>query len=792
MRLEWIAAVLRPADIAPHPSFRDNTYDSLPHVALAAAVMGNEDHSGPWPELFGEEKPPPAPDEDRQVADAAIKTLHADSIREGVNEIRQLVAQQDLDVAVAVAATLLAACALGELEDYEACEALVTDALARLDQHDPGELFLRACLLQQLCLRRRDWAVDYETPLREAYQVLIRLGLDSTFPSFTLGPSAIGDSDGTLRHILVALRYAVWSISPDELDNREAPALPTFATMFKFEEPDELLHRVEDAANQYRRSFEDQFRFFFDDTASYLGRSLPKLFHYNLSHELYGHGGVYRTRKELALFNLTQAATIGRPIDASECLRLLRYCNADHELELAVKSLRLGGPLAALSKDARQAIAKRMTSQRVRHADLIVIRGAAELLTDAEAAKALDAGFELIDAGSQMNEVGRWTAFSKRLESTWRTVATLANAANRSDAAAQKILNDLRAAVYEEDLDRVYARTIRVLDWAQVTDDLKANWRRWLTEEGREWRQTGDLARLHLGMQSTPPGSEDLSIAEIANLINDTANGFPIAPELMARCSSRVREALERLHSTSIRGPWGMGGLDIADIAANLVIQGAQELAPPLTALLVDTGVPRTYRSGALDRLASSEATLDHDSLTQFRSNATEMLWARDALPFDGESHIPHPAALRFLGFHKLISEQDVFGGITRLAGSADRMARAEAARTISIISDRWESALLLSIAIQLTYDTNADTRGYATHALARLVGRNPQAARLGGRRLRDLLDADGIVVPLLAIRGLQDAAPELAHQFTDSIAALASNHPSRLVRDEASALRIG
>ena len=87
---------------------------------------------------------------------------------------------------------------------------------------------------------------------------------------------------------------------------------PSFESMFKFEESDELLHRVKDAADEYRRSFENQYRFFFDDTATYPGRSSPELFYYNLAYELYGHGHVYQTRKELATFNLTQAAITGR------------------------------------------------------------------------------------------------------------------------------------------------------------------------------------------------------------------------------------------------------------------------------------------------------------------------------------------------------------------------------------------------------------------------------------------------------------------------------------------------
>lgn len=792
MRLEWIAAVLRPADIAPHSAFRNDTYDSLPHATLAAAVLGEPDLSGSWPNLSGEEKEAPlAPESDRRVVDAAIRTFHDDSIREGANELRHLVADHELDAAVAVAAALVGVCALARLEEYEACETILTDALDRLGQ-DRADLLLRACLLQQVCLRRRDWAVDYSAPLEETYRLLTHLRLDATFPSFSLGPRAIGDSDQTLRHILVALRYAVWSISPHDFDTREVRDLPTFESMFKFEESDELLHRVENAADQYRRSCEDQYRFFFDDGAAYAGRLLPDLFYYNLAHELYGHGGVYQTRKELALFYLTQAATTGRPVDAAECLRLLRYSNADDELALAVRSLRYGGPLGALSKDARQAIAKRMTPQRVRQADLIVIRGAAELLTESEAGTALEAGFELIDARSQMNVVGRWTAFSKRLETTWRTVAELANAADRADAAALKMLGDLRTASHEEDLDRVYARTVRVLKWSQVTDGVKTQWRRWLVEPANEWCQTAVLVRLSVGIQSTPNDTEDLSLTDIANLINDTANGFPIEPQLMGQCTNKIRASLERLQSTSIRGPWGMGGLDIADIAANLVKLGATELVAPLTSLLVDTRVPRTYRSGALDRLASNDAPLDNDSITQFQTNASGMLWAPDTLPLGGELYSPHPAALRFLSFHHLITEEDAFEGITHLAGSADRLARVEAARSISMISETWDLSWLLSTAIQLTYDASAETRGYAAHALARVVGKSAEAARLGNQRLRSLLSTDGLIVPLLALRGLKTAAPERAYPFTDLIEKLSNSHPSRLVRNEAGALRVG
>jgi hypothetical protein len=786
MKLEWMAALLRPRDLAPHPNFPNHEYDKLPHVKLAAAVLGNPPSRDLWREISGQISPDPVTP-DSVVVDAAIKTFNSATITEGLTAIRQYVQATD-DVAIAAACALIGACALAEREDLEACEELLSIVLSRLVTRDPGTLFLRACLLQQRCLRRRDWAYQYFDVLAEVNDILVELAAGPKFPSFAVGPWASGDSESTMQHILIALKYAVWSLSPrDEVI--ENLRLPTHEDMLNFQWSEEALHIRDDAAKEYIRHVEDQYRCEYNSSSTFLGRSQPDLFYYNLRNELYGSGAVYGSRKELALLRLTQASNLRLATNFAECLSLLRYANADDELDLAIRALRLGGPLSALSRDARQVLSKRLTPERVRYAELSVIRGAAELLTDSEASDALTAGFLLIEAGSPTNVVGRWTAYSKRLELTWRTVVELANASGRANDAARRLLSDAIAARYDESVDLAYARALRALDWSEMTTDVVTGWKSWIERAGDKWSHTAAIMRLELGEQARVSNSSNPTLSDIAMIANDAFRGHPIPPDLMEVCIRRTLDALDRLRQTSKSGPWGMGGADAGDIAAVLISLGATELWRPLTDFLVDDTVPRTYRSAAFDRLARAEMEVDLSAAETFRSRATDTLWLPDPMPFDAETFVPYPAALRFLASKSLIEEGDIFYALTQLAGFPNRSWRAAAAESISVIADKWPTSWMLAIAVQLSHDSDIDTRGYAAHALAHLAGKTKSLVALARRRLKDLLTFDGIIVPLLAIRGLRRNLDALDTALSESVSALANAHPSRRVRHEAEEL---
>jgi hypothetical protein len=311
-------------------------------------------------------------------------------------------------------------------------------------------------------------------------------------------------------------------------------------------------------------------------------------------------------------------------------------------------------------------------------------------------------------------------------------------------------------------------------------------WRSWIERSGDKWSHTAAIVRLQLGDQARVSNSSNPTLNDIAMIANDALHGHPIPPDLIEVCIRRTLDALDRLRQTSKSGPWGMGGTDAADIAAVLISLGATELWGPLTEFLVDETVPRTYRSGAFDRLARSEVEVDSSAAEVFRSQAIDTLWLPDPMPFDAETFVPYPAALRFLASRALIEEGDIFYALTQLAGSPNRSWRAAAAESTSVIADKWHTSWMLATAVQLSHDANIDTRGYAAHALAYLAGKTESLFALARRRLKDLLTFDGIIVPLLAIRGLRRNLDALDTSLAESVSALANAHPSRRVRREA------
>lgn len=789
MKLEWMAAVLRPHDIAPHPAFPDPDDSSTAHVALAAAVLGKPIGRNVLDEIMGVDSPQMS-GADKAIIDAVIKTFGAATIREGASAIREFIDQPNLDLAVASALALIGACAFAELERFDACDELIRTVLEKLTGNDASIMFLKACLLQQQCLRKRDWAHDYYEENVTVVRILQDLSQEARFPDFVVSRAATGDSHSTMQHIILALRYSAWSLAPSDRSSGASRIFPTHEELVKFQWSEELLRIRDDLVDEYVRHIEDEFRSAYNDKSSYLGRSRPDLFYMNLRYELYGNANVYQTRRDLALLRLTIAASSGLATDYAECLRLLRYANADSDLDLAIQSLRLGGPLSALSRDARQVLASRLTPELVRYAELSVVRGAAELLTESEADDALAAIYRLVEAGSPTNVVGRWTAFSKRFELTWGTAAELANGTGKSSDAALRLLNTLRTADYETSIDMAYARVLRILDWKQTTPAVDALWRAWLTESGSVWTHTAGIARLKLGEPAQISDPFNPTLNEIALIANDAMKGNGLSEEIMAVCVSQVLRALHSLQRTSKNGPWGIGGIDAADVAAALALLGAIDLWEPLSEFLVSPTVPRAYRSAAFDRLAVDHADLDETTSGIFREHAYALLWSADPLPVDGERIIPYPAALRFLSSHRLIAEDDVFSAMTSLSGSRDLTWRIEAARTASAVAQHWPTEWLTSIAVQLSFDPSPDAKGYAAHALAVLAGDEGKAGRLGRRRLATLMESDGIIVPLLGVRGLARFASPTDLGIVEAVVRLAARHPSRRVRDEASQLR--
>lgn len=788
MKLEWLASVLRPSDIVPGPTSGDPNYASRPHVVLAAAIDGD-----PWPRppLFQEDRPTESYDsEEVDAVDLAVKSFFADTQRAAATSLVELLLGGRLDLAATAALSLVATTALADLEDRPMFERLLTSVLDRVKGADSSTKLLRVALLQQLSLRRQDWGSTDTNLTEEAYNLLRSIEKTAQFPDFRISPASSEKSSRTISHIIAALRYSVVSMLPNSMSITKVSDSPIDASevITAAKSSEEVLVTHWDRATEYARYVETYFNRLYGDRSTRIGGTVPDLFYVNLRNELYGSESVYATRKQLALLRLVEVSSMSAQHDQAECLRLLRYGQGDDHLALALNRLSLGGPLSSLSQDARQVIARRLTSGYVRSEDLQVLEAGADLLTVSEAQDALAAIFRLLDAGSPTNDPGRWSAPFSRIDRTWRAAAALAAPANAVDEVSARLLRDVRSSRYDEALDMAFARNLMRLELGAATEEQTAEWREWLDSPSR-WRYTADTARSMLGIRLTTDDTGAIRKSDVEAVVSDLLRDQPVSQEIKAKSADVVSDALLAIRSSAQQGRYSSGGAEPAELAVVLITFGENQLWAPLSEYVLDTAVPRQKKTGALDRLANSTPPIPSGITAKLRERADDLLLTRDANPIGGDPLQPYPAALRFLAAYDLILDEDLVIWLGQLAGSQAPRARIEAAKTISRIVSPKRVSWLITMALQLSYETEAEIQGYASSAMATMVSFPSEGRGAAIRRLLALMESDSLIAPLLAIRGLAAQPTNVDERLRSGVERLMSRHPSRRVRTEAANL---
>jgi hypothetical protein len=788
MKLEWLASVLRPSDIVARAGSGNPDYASRPHVVLAAAIDGD-----PWPTppIFPEGRPTESYDSEEVAAvDLAVKTFFADTQRVAATNLVERLLGENLDLAATCALSLVAATALADLEDRPMFERLLTSVLERVKAKDPSTRLLRATLLQQLSLRNQDWG-SRDTALSEEANVLINSITDAQFPNFEISPTAIGDSNTTIGHIIAALRYATLSILPNSMSITKSSHAPIDVTelVAAAKSSQEFLVAHWDRASEYARFVEAYFNRLYGDRSARIGGTDPDLFYVNLRNELYGSDSVYATRRQLALLRMVEVSSISAQHDQAECLRLLRYGQGDKHLALALNRLRLGGPLTSLSQDARQVIARRLTPGYVRSEDLQVVEAAADLLTESEARDALAAIFRLLEAGSPTNDPDRWSAPHSRIDRTWRAAASLAASANSVSEVSARLLRDVRSSRYDETLDMAYSRVLMRLEWERITEPQIADWRDWIGSGPSQWRYTADTARSMLGVPLTMDDTDAVRKSDVEAVVSDLLRDHLVSQEIKGESADVTAEAMSSIRSSAQQGRYASGGAEPAELAVVLITFGEARLWEPLAEFVLDAAVPRQHKTGALDRLANARPPIPLSVADTLRMRADDLLLMRDASPFDRDPLRPYPAALRMLAAYDLILDEDLVTWLSELGGSQAPGARIEAAKTISQVSPARGNSWLLTMAVQLSYETDAEVQGYASSAIATMVSFPSEARGAAIRRLLTLMESDSLIAPLLAIRGLAKEPTAIDSQLRSGVERLVSRHPSRRVRTEAADL---
>jgi hypothetical protein len=295
-----------------------------------------------------------------------------------------------------------------------------------------------------------------------------------------------------------------------------------------------------------------------------------------------------------------------------------------------------------------------------------------------------------------------------------------------------------------------------------------------------------DVGLLHKAKSESP-------IERGAALLNSyyRTNVRPSAEELSS-VAGAVSARLQMTRDDAIRGRFTVGVTSAAEVAVGLAADaGISQLWPDIVGFLLDPRVSRRDKEAPLERLARAEQPLPMDVLRELGSGIETVLSARSIDPL-GTEVLPFPAALRFAATHELLSDEAVLAHVARLGGAYGVPGRVEAARTLALMvrSGRgpdWADALVL----QLSHDGDPVVRGESGRCLATLLRRGKRHRELVEQRVLQLLNEDGLVVPVLVLRGFQefDGAVRLSGEVLAYVRKLSTNHPARGVRLQAAAV---
>jgi hypothetical protein len=782
MNLAWLVAALQPRDIAPHPNFRDEAYDGGGPARLAAVVLGESWRQHRVAELASDV-------DDVDPVALAEACLRPETIAVSLAKLAgQLTGPRPADVAEAAALTLIACSAAAELDDYDTCLQMLDAQLRWTPKVEgPDDALLLAALLQQKALRLRDAGEAHLPVLRQAALALSQLDVDHC-STFLTSPGVAWFSRTTVDQIRTTLLAAVGSLVPMDAEQPEVAGLPTWQERVRGPVASIVVRAARERAETYASYVGDVFAAQFGSRSRTIGGNDRDLFHSVLGLELVGHGGVYAARKELALLRLVKPGV--NPTEIADALRLLRHAAAKDELDLVLRRLRAAGPLSVLSHDARQVLRTRTAPQLLRTVELRVLRIAADLLAPTEARAALDAVRACLAAGGPPNLPGKWELLVLRKEVAWVAAAALGNVCAAAGEVAEFLLGEAANESKDDQLlDGALLRAIAEVEWDVVPLRVQQAWAEFLGTRAGGLPGTAEVVFTRMGKQMPAPiASSEMDVA--IHHLNAALRGGPVDTTLAQDSVPVVREALGRIRSDAASGKYSMGGASVADVAAGLLlVAGAVEVWPDLTDFLLDPAVQREDRTPAFERLARGNLALPEEVANRFREHGQRLLASAGPDMFGAVSHIPYPAALRFLAAHRLLDDAEAYGEIATLAGAASADGRREAAVTVTVLAATAPRGALLALALPLARDNDVEVRTSAARALALLATPGEPLAIVARRRLSELLAEDGLLAPLQVLRALADAPGGLPGVVRSQVEELADQHPARSVRAEAGRL---
>ncbi|WP_155769049.1 hypothetical protein [Mycobacterium asiaticum] len=794
MNLAWLVAALIPTEIGP--AFEgDSRVASRPEADLAALLSG---FRPAWarPQIF-----PPEPASRPEIDPALLlvdRMIYANDGNAGIEALKNYLLDDELtdDSAKIGSLALVISPYLAGGDRYALCEQVLDSALVRLQEQDSPSRLVRAALLAQRALRRRDRGNEYVGDVTACLDELA--GVDSAECDLSLSEISDADPSAVVDRIVTVLRQSVWSLVPGGIVG--ADQLHSDSTGSDHSRvggwSEDYLSIASEASDQYSRWLDDLYSAQLRRTnTTTWGRSEPDLYFQTLALERLGHKAAYSYRKQLAMMRLvTSLPSLRRP-DAAACVRLLRQSESEAELSLLLDRMLTGGPLDAIAIDCRQIISNRLPDSSIRDVELRVLAAGADLLPRADAEVALSGILQLIKDGGPAVAPGSWQTDSSRYREAWVAAASLGSAAGASSFVAEALLGQARSKGLNDEMwDRTFAEIIGLIAWTDVSESVLADWRSFYAENSDLSESfTVNAIRRELEIPADPPPATGNSLNWAAERLNyHLRQKADVPAEEAARIFGIAAEEMRRISAEAERHHYRRGTVfasQVACAALPFIPHSDSTTWSFVLDFLTNPEIPRSDRSLGFDAMSASRVSVPSGVVDEYRQRVkaaieqAEVPWVAPDVTFT-----PYPSALRFGFAHRFISDDDAFTYTARLISRHEPSAVEAAAVVLASFSEQSDATWIQTLAVQLSHDGNPNVREKVIPALCRTADRGSVNVDIATSRLAELLRDDGVNVPLRTLSAVASMR-KVPAEVRAVISELQGSHPSKRVRDRAAEL---
>lgn len=810
MSLEWVASLIVPSDVAPHPNFSSDLPPAGPaQLALVAQLRLGEisnlqNRGGRATEEHASTVR--LPSIEQELLSAATASIEHGRVESGAWRLAELAASGNLRPDAATAAALLAAVAFSEVDSHQSAIDAVSAVLDRLSHstslrpHAEGAtrsdgLVLRALLHQQRAMRLRTVGSESTTDAQAAFDLLqgIRQQDCTQFP-LTAGVS--WKSDRTAGDLIRELRRTAdahrtdphrLAVSRDWIRFVRAPAnRNSLRVRLRALDGYQALLKEQVADRLHSRSR----TIFFGDPVD--APIYAALMHFELLGDL---GAAEHWRLELGRVRTTRR--LDSTTSASDALRLYRQARDTNSVALLTDRLLLGGPLEALQQNA-VAVIDRVEVRALRAADLITVGAAIDLLTKEDCQRAHSKVRSALDL-SETGQAGREQANLDFFERSLTLVARVAREAGASEETAEYLLGTARSASPDgEAVTRAIASATGFVCWDEVTPATKRRWRDWLSST-----QEGTVRHAFHHLNDALEIDAEVNVETLDGIASIADSAIGQRSRIVGTYPTVHATLLHHLHQTaaSLRsGTRALRAISVADLAAAWSTLADEPLWDDLADFLLDARIPYSEKKRAVGRLARTDG-LPEDFVARLAQGLTSLMNEEDRSAFFEEDLVPHAEVVAFGLAHGLLAPSVGIAAVSTL-GAKGHAGRMSAIRAVQPLAQRdapppWSMLVVL----QATHDEDPEVRaeGAFTVALhrAREMSDVPGITEDGALEIRmlELLGEDGVAVPAAVLRGWSAAASPgaLSTQLRAAFERMSYGHPARSIRDAAAhALEVG